>query len=221
MERHKMSRKFVASYSGGKDSVLAIYKAIQQGMIPLALITTYNTDRKRSWFHGIPEPVLKSIEESVGVPVWYINTCGDKYAENFEKKLLMAKEQGAEACVFGDIDIKGHLKWCTERCENAGLEAVFPLYGSSRQSVVYEFIEAGFTAHFTIVDTSRINGDILGKQLTKEALLEIEAQGADICGENGEYHTFVSNGPIFQKPVEFVFGEKITDDNRVILPFDV
>ena len=213
-----MGKRFVASYSGGKDSVLAIYKAIRQGMVPLALITTVNTDKKRSWFHGIPEPVLESIAESIGVPVWLMKTSGDEYTKNFEKKLRSAKEQGAEACIFGDIDLEGHLKWCTERCENAGIEPVFPLYGNSRESVVNDFIDSGFTAHFTIIDTARISCDLLGKPLTKEALLEIEAQGADICGENGEYHTFVSDGPIFKKPVEFKFGEMITDDNRVILP---
>jgi len=215
-----MSRKFVASYSGGKDSVLAIYKTVLQGMIPLALITTFNTDKKRSYFHGIPEPVLNSISNSVGVPVWYVKTNGDKYIENFEMKLRSAKEQGAETCVFGDIDIEGHLKWCTERCENAGIEPLFPLYGKSRESVVNDFIESGFTAHLTIIDTSRITEDLLGKQLTKETLKEIKAQGADICGENGEYHTFVSDGPIFKKPVDYSFGERIMENSYAILPLN-
>ena len=213
-----MTKKFIASYSGGKDSILAIYKSILQGMTPLALITTYNTDKKRSHFHGIPKPVLDSVAESIGVPVWFIETSGEEYAKSFEKKLRTAKRQGAQSCVFGDIDLEGHLKWCTERCENAGIEPLFPLYGCSRESVVYEFIESGFTAHFTNIDTTRISEDLLGKQLTKETLLEIKAQGADICGENGEYHTFVSNGPIFKNLVPFKFGKKIIDNNRATLP---
>jgi len=213
-----VSKRFVASFSGGKDSVLAIYKAINKGMIPLALITTFNTDKKRSCFHGIPEPVLESISASIGVPVWYMKTSGEKYTENFEKKLRYAKEQGAEVCVFGDIDIEGHLKWCTERCENVDLEPFFPLYGQSRETVVNDFIESGFTAHFTIIDTSRINANLLGRKLTKEALMEIKAQGADICGENGEYHTFVTDGPIFKKPVDVLFGEKVLENSYAILP---
>ena len=217
----KVTNKFVASYSGGKDSVLAIYRAILQGMAPLAFITTFNSDRKRSCFHGIPKPVLAEIEKSVGVPVWLMKTSGDDYAKNFEMILRSAKEQGANACVFGDIDIEGHLKWCTERCENAGTEPIFPLYGHSRESVVCDFIESGFTAHITIVDTTRISSSLLGKQLTKETLREIEAQGADICGENGEYHTFVSNGPIFKRPVRFSFAEKIMENNYAILPYHI
>ena len=208
----------MASYSGGKDSVLAVYRAMQVGMVPLAFIITFNIDRKRSWYHAVPEPVLESVSESVGVPVWLIKTSGDKYSYNFERHLHLAKEKGAQVCVFGDIDIEGHIKWCTERCESAGLEAMFPLYGCSREAVVNDFIDSGFTAHFTIIDTDRVNGDFLGRQLTKKALLDIEAQGADICGENGEYHTFVSDGPIFSKPVEFAFGEMITEEKRVILP---
>ena len=213
-----LTKKFVASYSGGKDSALAVYKAIKQDMDPLALVTTFNTDKKRSCFHGIPAPVLDSIAQSIGVPVWFLETSGDEYTINFEKKLRFAKEQGAHACVFGDIDVEGHLKWCTERCENAGIEPLFPLYGCSREAVVNDFIDSGFTAHFTIIDAARISADLLGRKLTKETLSEIKAQGADICGENGEYHTFVSDGPIFSKPVAFAFGDKISDKSYVILP---
>jgi len=213
-----VSKKFVASYSGGKDSVLAFYKAKQQGMTPLALITTFNTDKKRSRFHRIPEPVLESIAESIGVPVWLIKTSGDEYAKNFEEKLRFAKEQGAEVCVFGDIDIKGHIEWCTERCEKTGLEPVFPLYGQKRETVVNDFIDCGFTAHITIIDTTRVSGDILGKPLTKETLNELQTLGVDLCGENGEYHTFVSDGPIFKKPIEYSYGQMTAENGYAILP---
>jgi len=213
-----MSKKFVASYSGGKDGVFAFYRAIQHDMIPLALITTFNTEQNRSWFHGIPETILENVAESIGIPIWLIKTSSEEYEENFEKTLHSAKMQGAEVCVFGDIDIDEHIKWCITRCENVGIEPMFPLYGHSRESVVNDFIDSGFTAYFTIIDTNKINEIFLGKQLTKEALREIKAQGADICGENGEYHTFVSNGPIFKKPVKFSFGEKIVVGNRIILP---
>jgi len=164
--------------------------------------------------------VLESITESTGIPVWFIKTGGDEYTYNFEKTLQRAKENGAEACVFGDIDLEGHLKWCTERCENVGIEPVFPLFGQSRESVVYGFIESGFTAHITIIDTAKLSGDLIGRVLTKETLMEIKAQGADICGENGEYHTFVSAGPIFKKPVRFSFGEVIEKDGRIVMPLE-
>ena len=215
---HNAGTKFVASYSGGKDCVLAIYKAVKRGMNPLALITTYNTEQGRSWFHGVPEAALEAVADSVGIPIWLIKTDGENYARNFESTLRNAKKAGAQACVFGDIDIGEHIQWCADRCVNAGLEPVFPLYGHSRESIVGELLDCGFTAHITIIDSGKLRDDLLGKTLTMETLKIIRSQGADICGENGEYHTFVSNGPLFRMPVHFRFSEKIVINNRSILP---
>ncbi|MCL2202438.1 MAG: diphthine--ammonia ligase [Defluviitaleaceae bacterium] len=178
--------KFVASYSGGKESALAVHRAIKQGHEPIALITTYNTDADRSHFHGLTEDVLDSVSKSVNIPLWLIKTSGEEYLQNFEKALQRAKEQGAEACVFGDIDIEGHLEWCTERCKNVGIEALFPLWGESRKDVVYEIIDSGFVATISIVNTKYLSDEFLGQQLTKEVAERIASQGADICGENGE-----------------------------------
>jgi len=210
--------KFVASYSGGKESALAVHCAIEQGHEPIALITTYSADAGRSHFHGLTEDVLESLSQSLNIPLWLVKTSGDEYARDFETALLRAKEQGATACVFDDIDIEGHLKWCSERCENVGIEALFPLLGRSRKDVVYEVIDCGFAANITIVNTKYLGDDVLGKTLTREIAEHIAAQGADICGENGEYHTFVSAGPIFKAPVEFVFGEKAVRDGFAMLP---
>lgn len=213
-----MNKKFVASYSGGKDSILAIYRAIKQGLTPVALITTYNIDKERSWFHGIPKEVLNSVSKSLNIPIWLIKTTGEEYAINFEKTLAKAKELGAELCVYGDIDIEEHNVWCSERCQNVGMEAFFPLWGESRKKLVYEFIENGFTSNFTVIDTSRLTEDFLGKTLSKETVDLIASQGADECGENGEYHTFVSAGPLFKEKVAFTFGEKLQEGKYAILP---
>lgn len=211
-------KKFIASYSGGKDSVLSIYRAINLGLIPQKLITTYNTDQKRSWFHGIPDEVLSRVSESLKIPVSLIRTSGDEYEANFEKALIDAKNDGAEVCVFGDIDIEEHLEWCSKRCENTGLIPFFPLWKENRKSLVYEFINSGFSTLITIVDTTRLDESLCGRILTKETADEIEAYGADICGENGEYHTFVFDGPIFSEKIRFTQGEKITSGKHVIVP---
>lgn len=211
-------KKFVASYSGGKDSTLAIYRAIKMGMIPVELITTYNIDKERSWFHGIPDEILNRISEEISIPVSLIKTKGEEYALNFEKKLRQAKENGAEFCVFGDIDIEGHLEWCTDICNKAGIEAYFPLWKEERKNLVYEFIDAGFKTIITVVDNSRMPEEFAGKILTREVADEIEKSGADICGENGEYHTFAFDGPIFKNAVEFKAGQIIKVDNFTIVP---
>ena len=210
--------KFAASYSGGKESALSVYTAMQQGHTPVALITTYNTDAGRSHFHGLTEAVLNQVSAAVNIPLWLIKTSGKDYTENFEKALQRAKDQGAEACVFGDIDIEGHREWCTQRCEKIGLVPMFPLWGMERAQAVHTFIDSGFTANITVVNTQYLTDDFLGNKLTKEVAAKIAATDADICGENGEYHTFVSNGPMFKHPVSFTYGEKITQDNHAMLP---
>jgi diphthine-ammonia ligase len=122
-------------------------------------------------------------------------------------------------CVFGDIDIQGHYDWCDARCRKAGVNSYFPLWLESRKELVYEFINSGFRAIITIVDSSRMNEAYLGKVLTKELVQRIEADGVDICGENGEYHTFVFDGPIFHRPVDVAFSEAIRIDKYVRIPF--
>ena len=213
-------KKFVASYSGGKDSIFAIYKAMRSGLSPLELITTYNTDANRSWFHGLTENIIQQVSNSLALPVRLIKTSGEQYEENFEKALANAKSRGAEACIFGDIDIAGHIEWCTARCENTGLIPYFPLLKEDRKKVVCDFIDAGFSAVITIVDTSRLSKDFAGQILSREVADAIEKSGADICGENGEYHTFVFDGPIFQNKIELNVGDKFEKDKYFILNID-
>lgn len=210
--------KFAASYSGGKESNLAIHKAVLQGHEPIALITTFTTDADRSHSHGLSEEVLGSVSDALGIPLWLVKTSGEEYALNFERALQRAMDNGAEACVFGDVDIEGHLAWCTERCEAVGIKAMFPLWGKSRREVVYDLVDSGFVANIATVNTEHLHDDILGKRLTKDLAEEIAEQGACICGENGEYHTFVSSGPTFKYPVEFYFGEKAQSGHYTMLP---
>lgn len=211
-------KNFVLSYSGGKDSILALHRAIKSGMIPQKLIITYNTDMDRSWFHGIPEPLLNMVSHCLHIPISIIRTSGDAYQENFIHQLQAEKEQGAEICVFGDIDIKEHREWCSNVCQKSGLRPLFPLWQESREKLVREFISEGYTAHITVLDTNRLTQKHLGMILTEEVLSSIEENGADICGENGEYHTFVSNGPIFFSPVPVSFGKPQIRGNYAVLP---
>lgn len=214
-----MKKKFIASYSGGKDSILAIHRAVKQGFEPIALIITFNTDKKRSWFHAIPESILNQVAKSINIPVWLIETNSEKYKESFEKALARGKAQGAEICIFGDIDVEAHRVWCSQRCENTGLEPMFPLWGENRKQLVEEFIDCGYTANFTVIDTKRLTQELLGEKLDRNAIEVIEKCGADPCGENGEYHTFVSDGPLFTNKITLNFGEKTIDNGYAVLDF--
>lgn len=211
-------KRFVASYSGGKDSVLAIHRAIRQGMEPACLIITYNTDAGRSWFHGIPEALLEEVSDALKIPIHLIRTGGEAYRDSFVTELRRQKQAGVDCCVFGDIDIDDHLAWCEDVCREAGLEACFPLWKEARADLVREFIASGFTAEITIVDTTRLSEKHLKMKLSEEALESIGSEGADICGENGEYHSFVSDGPLFLHPVAFTWGETVHRGNYAIAP---
>lgn len=212
---------FVASYSGGKDSVLAIHRAVAMGMELRGLLITYNTAKGRSWFHGISKEVLAQVSKSVGVPVTLIETDGFDYVEKFEDFLRRQKKNGVEACAFGDIDIQDHLDWGIDRCKAVGLKACHPLWQASRKDLVRESIETGYVPVITVVDSRRLSTDFLGRRLTLELMEDIEKAGADVCGENGEYHTFVVDGPIFHFPIPVTFGEKLMQGDFGVVPMEL
>ena len=198
-----MKKKFVVSFSGGKDSILALYRMIKSGYEPVALLITVKKDIDKSWTHGINSKLLNKVSESLQIPLLKVECDVCDYEKEFEKSLIKAKKLGASICVFGDIDIEEHKNWDINRCKNAGIEASFPLWKENREKLVYEFIESGFTTIIKTVNLDYLNESFLGRELTKDVVFEIKKTGADICGENGEYHTFVIDGPLFKEKVSF------------------
>ena len=201
--------KFAMSYSCGKDSALAMHKLIKAGHTPVCLIVTVNKDAKRSWFHDADNTLLNKVSTATGIPLIMAQCSGEEYESAFEDALRQAKTLGAECAAFGDIDIDGHLEWNRSRCAAAGLEYTMPLWGMSRTDAVDELLSEGFTAHIKIVDKTFLDASFLGLALSDAVIERIATTGADICGENGEYHTFVSDGPIFKSPVHIEIGEVI------------
>lgn len=194
--------RFIMSYSCGKDSTLSLYKMIKKGNIPVALITTIN--KNRSCFHGVSVNLIYEISRSLDIPLVLIKVQGNDYAEKFTKALIDIKEKfGADSCVFGDIDLEVHRKWCISRCDEANIDAIFPLWGEDREKIVYEFIDSGFKTIIKNVKLECMGVEFLGKVLTKDVVKDIKATGSDVCGEDGEYHTFVYDGPIFKYPIKF------------------
>ena len=157
-------KKFVASFSGGKDGMLSLYRAVNQGMIPVMLITSYNTQTERSWFHYIARDLFEAVSASLNIPIIFAPSEGDgaNYAESLENALKLAKRAGAEIAIFGDIDIQRHHDWCTKRCENVEIEPYFPLWQVSRDTLVNEFLDEGFEAVINIVDTNYLSNDFSG-----------------------------------------------------------
>jgi len=159
--------KFVISYSCGKDSALALYRMLQQGHQPVGLLVMINREQSRSWFHGVDKPLLEAVSQSLRIPLFCGECEGKDYADAMEAALARAKEAGAEAAVFGDIDIEGHRQWSRERCAAADLKAIFPLWGEDRLALVKEVIGLGFKAMIKCVEKSKVDPKYLGETLSR------------------------------------------------------
>lgn len=206
------NKKFVMSFSGGKDSILALYRMIKRGYEPVALITTIKKNENKSWTHGLSEELLNKVSDSLGIPLLKVECEVEEYEEKFEEILKKSKTMGASICVFGDIDIEAHKQWDKDRCSNTGLKAEFPLWQEDREELVYEFIDSGFITIIKTVNLQNMDEGFLGKKLTREVIKNIKSTGSDACGENGEYHTFVIDGPLFKQPIEFEIKGIVLDN---------
>lgn len=197
--------KVLASFSGGKDGMLAIDRALRAGHEVIGLITTMREED--SWFHELPRTVLHSVAASLQIPLYLVQTgSGAAYEQDYAEAMRVLKERGAEGILFGDIDLLEHRAWCERLAESVGLEAMFPLWGRSRRALVGELLDAGYLAMIQKVDKTKLSTDYLGRILSHALLDELEAQGLDACGENGEYHTVVFDGPLFVQPVALQKG---------------
>lgn len=205
--------KFIMSFSGGKDSILALYRMIKKGDEPIALLTTVKKNQEKSWTHGLGKEFLHRISKSLDIPLLLVECDVNEYERKFEEALIKAKDMGATMCVFGDIDIELHKKWDVDRCKNAGIKAELPLWQQNREDLVYEFIDSGFTTIINKVNLKYMGIEFLGKELNREIIDDIKSTGSDACGENGEYHTFVVDGPLFKNRIDFTNEGIVKDIN--------
>ncbi len=214
----RCERVFI-SWSGGKDSTLACYNAMKSGEIEVAyLLNMLSENGTHSRSHHLSVVALKLQAEAMGIPIAQRQATWGGYEEEFKKALAVFKKEGIQAGVFGDIDVQEHRDWVERVCSESGLNAILPLWQRSRESLMDEFIAAGFKAVIVAVKLECMGSEWLGKQLDRQFVEDMKRlPQVDLCGENGEYHTFVYDGPIFKKPVEFIAGEKTLRDKRWFL----
>ena len=203
-----MQKSFVMSWSGGKDSALAYFRAVLDGHVPLALFTMFEEDGSKSRSHGLPLNVMEAQAERMGLPLIIGKAGWANYEKEFIGHLKKFKQQGIEMGVYGDIDLEGHLQWIKKVSAEAEMDLYHPLWKEPRKDLLKELIEEGFKAVITVVDTARVGEQFLGREFTLELIDELEALGIDACGEEGEFHTVIVDGPIFVEPVPVVFGER-------------
>lgn len=213
--------KFIASFSGGKDSVLALYKAIKVGEA-VGLIVMLEEEGKRSRSHGMPPELIHAQAKSIGLPVYTAAASWADYENAFMSLLTQARINGAEVLVTGDLDIPAHGCWHEKVSNNAGLKLGMPLWGMNHREAVEEFINLGFTTVIVTVNLSLgMRDDDLGRTFTQEFVKELEARGIDPCGEGGEFHTTVIDGPLFKHPIHVRKGEIIRNGEYAFLPLEL
>jgi uncharacterized protein (TIGR00290 family) len=197
------------SWSGGKDSCLALYRAAARGAIPQILLTLFTEDETRTRSHGLHRSVLEAQAEALGVELRTASTSWENYRESLVCLLEEARQDGMRSVVFGDIDIEAHRDWELEVARDAGLSGILPLWGFERRDVLDAWWQLGFEARIVVVRESVMSRDYLGRTLDDEVASALEAQGIDACGENGEFHTLATNGPLFRHPLKILAGEHV------------
>lgn len=209
--------KFFSSFSGGKDSCLAFHRALKEGGRPGFLVTMLTENGRRSRAHGLPLRLVERQAEALGVPLVTRAASWEGYEESFVRVLEDLNAGGVEAGVFGDIDLEEHREWCRRVCSRAGLRAFHPLWGRERGSLIEEFLGLGFSAFIIAVKKGVLDMSFLGRRLDRGVMGEMDAAGVDVSGEGGEYHTVVTDGPIFSEPVELVQKDVVEREGYLFL----
>jgi uncharacterized protein (TIGR00290 family) len=176
----------------------------------LANMVTEDGQRSRS--HGISAAVIKKQAEALGIPIVQRPTTGDTYEAEFTRMLKDFKQEGIEGGIFGDIDFTPHREWIERVCAGTGITPHLPLWQESQQKLMEEFIDAGFIAVVVAVKAELFGQETLGRKVDRKFLSHLVARDKEItpCGEAGEYHTLVIDGPLFKKRLEIRESEKVT-----------
>lgn len=215
------NKKFIASYSGGKDSTLALYKAMEQGTA-LGIIVMMEEDGERSRAHSLFTDVLKEQAKAIGIPLFIGAANWDNYEKVFVEILKEAKGQGAQVLVTGDIDVPENECWHERVTHSVGLELGIPLWKMDHKEVVKEFISLGFITKVITIDTKKgMKKEDLGKVLTFDYMKELEERGIDPCGEGGEFHTAVIAGPLFKEEIKVKKGDITSDGQYMYLTLEI
>ena len=207
----------LVSWSGGKDSCLALYEMQKAANIHIAaLLTTVTRDFDRISMHGVRRVLLEQQAQRLGLPLRQIliakGAGNDEYEQKMGETFRTYRDQGINAVVFGDLflqDIRAYRERLLARFNMTGL---FPVWGRDTTQFIRDFIGLGFKAIIVCVDPAQLDPAFCGRLIDEDFLADLPAR-ADPCGENGEFHSFVFDGPNFSKPVSFSIGETVCRDS--------
>jgi uncharacterized protein (TIGR00290 family) len=193
--------KVFCSWSGGKDSCLSCYKAILDGHDVAYLFTMLATTGKYTRSHRLSKELILAQAEAMGIPVYQRRASWNTYEREFKRALAFFKRKGVQGGIFGDLHVNEHREWVKRVCAQPEVIPLLPLWGIAGKDLLGQFIEAGFEAVVIAVKDGLLDTEWLGRRIDQQFMDEMENQASDICGENGEYHTLVVDGPVFRKKI--------------------
>ncbi len=213
-----MSEKILLAWSGGKDSAMALYELKKSGEFEVsALLTTITSDYDRVSMHGIRRVLIEKQGASLGVPVEKIllnkNSSNQEYDDKMREILIRFRDGGTTYVAFGDIFLEDIRKYREENLVKIEMRGIFPIWMNDTAELARAFINYGFKAIITCVDTNVLDRSFVGRLYDESFLSEIPSS-VDPCGENGEFHSFVYDGPIFRKRIFFKKGECVLREGR-------
>ncbi len=192
----------MVSFSGGKDSCLALWRARQAGLDVRAVINVLEETGERNRSHGVPRDLLEVQARALEVELLAPIASWRDYEERFVQTLESLRARGFEVAVFGDIDLQAHRDWEEKVCARAGLKCYLPLWHEPRLELAHEVLRLGFRAVVVCVDSRFLDDRFCGRLYDERFIADLPAS-VDACGENGEFHTFVFDGPGFRVPVRY------------------
>jgi uncharacterized protein (TIGR00290 family) len=206
-------KKSYFNWSTGKDSALALYKILQQKEYTVEkLITSVNSDFGRVSMHGLREELLDLQVQNLGFPLQKIHFPGDVtmslYDKIMKENMQKIQQENFEYAVFGDVFLEDLKAYRDAKLAEVGLQGVYPLWKQDTKALLNEFLDLGFKAITVCVNAKLLDKSFVGRVLDEQFIADLP-EDVDVCGENGEFHTFVFDGPVFKKPVAFEIGEKV------------
>ncbi|EFA80360.1 hypothetical protein PPL_07193 [Heterostelium album PN500] len=206
--------KALFNWSSGKDSAFALYKTFQENKLEVVtLLTSVSEEFERISMHGVRVALLEQQAQSIGLPVTRMmlpkDVSMDGYRDIVGNKMKEMQELGVTHSIFGDIFLEDLRKYREDQLNSIGMQAVFPLWKIDTKQLIRDFIDLGFKTIVTCVNGSKLDKSFAGRIIDHQFLDDLP-ESVDQCGENGEFHTFTFDGPIFKHPIEFDIGEVVS-----------
>ncbi len=206
-----MKEKALFNWSSGKDSALALYKILQSNNYEITcLLTSVNQQFQRISMHGVRVSLLEQQAKNIGLPLLKMEIPEMPTMEVYEKvmqnTLENLKSKGVTHSIFGDIFLEDLRKYREDKLAEIGFKAVFPLWKTDTTDIINEFLALGFKTIVTCVNERYLDKSFVGSVIDDNFIKDLP-ENVDVCGENGEFHTFTFDGPIFSKPIDFEIGE--------------